>query len=55
MASVDHHWKSCPYESDGNEEKYVDLNKSNHFFHDSLGCPFECAGDHNHPKERVKT
>lgn len=28
----------------------VDLSKNNHFFHDSLGCPYECDGDHNHPE-----
>ena len=26
-----------------------DLSRPNHYFHDSLGCPFECTGDHNHP------
>lgn len=30
----------------------IDPDKPNHFFHDSLGCPYECemeGGDHNHP------
>jgi hypothetical protein len=23
--------------------------RPNHFYHDSLGCPFECTERHNHP------
>jgi len=26
-----------------------DLSRPNHYFHDSLGDPFTCTGDHNHP------
>lgn len=26
-----------------------DLSKPNHFYHDSLGDPATCTGDHNHP------
>lgn len=28
-----------------------DLSKPNHYFHDNLGCPISCRGDHNHPKD----
>lgn len=27
-----------------------DLSRPNHFFHDSLGDPATCTGDHNHPE-----
>lgn len=27
-----------------------DLSKPNHYFHDSLGDPATCTGDHNHPE-----
>lgn len=27
-----------------------DLSRPNHYFHDSLGDPAECTGDHNHPE-----
>lgn len=29
----------------------ADWSKPNHFFHDSLGDPATCTGDHNHPPE----
>lgn len=25
--------------------------KPNHYFHDSLGDPYTCTGDHNHPED----
>jgi hypothetical protein len=28
----------------------VDNRKPNHFTHDSLGDPFDCTEDHNHPE-----
>ena len=28
----------------------VDNRKPNHFAHDSLGDPFDCTEDHNHPE-----
>lgn len=28
-----------------------DLSKPNHYYHDSLGCPLSCTGDHNHPAD----
>lgn len=31
----------------------IDQNKPNHFFHDSLGDPETCEGDHNHPGSEV--
>lgn len=27
-----------------------DLSRPNHYFHDSLGDPATCTGDHNHPE-----
>lgn len=27
-----------------------DLSRPNHYFHDSLGDPASCTGDHNHPE-----
>lgn len=24
--------------------------RPNHYMHDSLGCPYECSEDHNHPE-----
>lgn len=28
-----------------------DQNRPNHFFHDSLGDPEMCTGNHNHPRD----
>ncbi len=49
MASVDHNWRDCPHDFKDVGAQDVDLRKPNHFFHDSAGCPGECADDHNHP------
>lgn len=54
MASSEHTWTNCPYIG-VNRVEPIDLNRSNHFYHDSLGCPFECGDDHNHPTRVNKT
>lgn len=49
MASAEHDHDSCPHEQaefDGGDAR---LDRPNHYYHDSLGCPFECIGRHNHP------
>lgn len=28
------------------------LRRPNHYYHDGLGCPHECTGDHNHPETK---
>lgn len=48
MANADHEWVKCPHMG-VTEPNDVDLKRQNHFYHDSLGCPFECTEDHNHP------
>lgn len=50
MASADdeHGWRDCPFYLQARVED-VDLAKTNHFYHDSLGCPALCGDDHNHP------
>lgn len=55
MASDDRNWRDYKYT--GTDDGPVDLRKPNHFYHDILGCPFECGGDHNHPTppKEVKT
>lgn len=50
MPTPDHDWEDCPHTfAEVDPRKDVDLTKSNHFFHDSAGCPGECLADHNHP------
>jgi hypothetical protein len=48
MTTPEHDWKACPHKGDADLDKVV-LRKPNHFYHDSLGCPYECNEDHNHP------
>lgn len=53
MASADHDWENCPHSGINNVD-LVQITRQNHFYHDSLGCPFECSEDHNHPEVRRK-
>lgn len=49
--TTEHSADDCPYDS-VDEFAQPRLDRSNHYFHDSLGCPFECTGRHNHPVQR---
>ena len=34
---------------------YPDGSKPNHYFHDSLGDPYRCKEDHNHPVRKRRS
>lgn len=56
MPSSEHAWNDCPHQVSDIKHcpRAVDLDRPNHFYHDSAGCPMECVDNHNHPR-RVNT
>lgn len=38
----------------GTYRREGDIHRPNHFVHDSLGDPFDCDEDHNHPDRSEK-
>lgn len=49
MENDDHEERNCPNEPLVISDSPADLARGNHHFHDSLGCPHTCTGNHNHP------